>query len=52
MSPKDGRDGARPSNMEGHGPSWPRAQDGIKWRATLCHGRLLFGNHTGQTARP
>ena len=57
QSPRNGRDGARPSTenpMEGHGPSWPRAEpprpkngrDGARpskgkprWRATVPRGR-------------
>jgi len=28
------------------------AKDGTQWRAMLCHGRIFFGRHTGQTAKP
>jgi len=57
QSPKNGRDGARPSRKRARSPiGGPRplvaAKDGTQWRAMLCHGRLLPGRHTGQTARP
>jgi hypothetical protein len=57
QSPKNGRDGARPSRKRARsfigGPrSLVAAKDGTQWRAMLRHGRLLPGRHTGQTARP
>ena len=57
QSPKNGRDGARPSRNRARSPiGGPRslvaAKDGTQWRAMLRHGRILFGRLTGQTARP
>jgi len=67
QSPRNGRDGARPSKKSCQGSvvgvaafpciGGPRSlvaagECGFPWRAMLRHGRLFFGRLTGHTAKP